>query len=119
MPRIAENRRPTLPGEILVEEFLKPLNITQTQFANRIGVTYARLNEIVHGKRGITTDTALRFARVLRTTPDLWLNLQQAVDLYDALHSKKAKEIERLKPLLPDTVAPIRARERVPLARRY
>ena len=88
-----------MPGEMLVEEFLKPLGITQTEFAKRIGVTFPRLNEIVNGKRGITIDTALRFGKALGTTPDVWLNLQHVIDLYDAMNSKKAKEINRIKPL--------------------
>jgi addiction module HigA family antidote len=83
---------------MLVEEFLRPLGITQTAFAARIGVTYPRLNEIVSGKRGVTPDTALRFAKALDTTPDLWLNLQHVLDLYDTMHSSKAAEIARIKP---------------------
>lgn len=96
---IPTHRRPVTPGEILLEEFLKPLGVTQTAFAERIGVTYPRLNEIANGKRGVTPDTALRFARALGTTAELWLNLQQVVDLYDALHGKGARDIERIKPL--------------------
>ena len=80
---IPENRRPTPPGEMLVEEFLKPLGVSQAHFARHIGVPYVRLNEIVHGKRGITPDTAVRFARALGTTPQFWLNGQMAIDLYD------------------------------------
>ena len=91
--------RPPTPGEILLEEFLKPMGLTQSAFAARIGVTYARVNEIVHGKRGISPETALRFARVLGTTPELWLGLQHVLDLYDLQHSPKAKEIAKLKPL--------------------
>jgi antitoxin HigA-1 len=96
---IPTHRRPTTPGEMLVEEFLHPLGITQTEFARSIKVPFARLNEIVNGKRGVTPDTALRFSKALGTTPELWLNLQQVVDLYDALHSAKAKEIQRIKPV--------------------
>lgn len=99
MVRIPTHRRPTPPGEILWREFLEPLVITQTAFAKRLGITHHRLNEIIRGKRAITTDTALRLSRVLGTTPDLWLNLQQAVDLYDALHSPNSMEIARLQPL--------------------
>ncbi|MDB5070781.1 MAG: Serine phosphatase RsbU, regulator of sigma subunit [Candidatus Eremiobacteraeota bacterium] len=98
MPRSAR-RRPTLPGEILLEEFLKPLNITQTDFAERIGVTYPRLNEIINGKRGITANTALRFAKVLGTSPELWLRLQQNVDLYDAEMSNE-EQIDSLGPAI-------------------
>ncbi len=94
---IPENRRPTPPGEMLVEEFLKPLGITQAQFARHIAVPYVRLNEIVHGKRGITPDTAVRFARALGTTPQFWLNGQMAVDLYDELHARHAAQL--IKPI--------------------
>jgi antitoxin HigA-1 len=96
---VPTHRRPTTPGEMLVEEFLKPLGLTQTEFARRIGVTYARLNEIVNGRRGITVDTALRFAKALGTSPESWLNLQHMVDIYDARHSKRAKEIDRIRPV--------------------
>jgi addiction module HigA family antidote len=99
MVRIPTHRRPTPPGEILWREFLEPLGITQTAFAKHLGITHHRLNEIIRGKRAISTDTALRLSRVLGTTPDLWLNMQQAVDLYDAMHSPTSKEIARLHPL--------------------
>ncbi len=94
---VPTHRRPTTPGEMLVEEFLRPLGITQTAFAERIGVTYARLNEIVNGRRGVTPDTALRFARALGTTPDFWLNVQHVLDLYDAMHSDKAVDIKKIR----------------------
>lgn len=97
--RIPTHRRPVTPGEMLNEEFLKPLGITQRDFAERIGTSLPRLNEIVNGRRGVTPDTALRFARATGMTPSFWLNLQQLVDLYDALHSSRAKEIERIQPL--------------------
>jgi addiction module HigA family antidote len=100
MPRIPKNRRPATPGHILATQYLTPLNVTVTDFAGRIGVTRARLSEIIHGRRGITPDTALRLARVLNTSPDLWLNLQQNVDLFDAVHSSNAAVIERLAPLV-------------------
>jgi addiction module HigA family antidote len=99
MVRIPTHRRPTPPGEILWREFLEPLGVTQTAFAKRLDITHHRLNEIIRGKRAITTDTALRLSRVLGTSPDLWLNMQQAVDLYDAMHSAQSKEIARLQPL--------------------
>jgi antitoxin HigA-1 len=96
---IPTHRRPTTPGEILVEEFLKPLGMTQTEFARRIGITHARLNEIIHDRRGVTVDTALRFAKALGTSPEWWLNMQQMVDLYDAMKSKGAKDIADIKPI--------------------
>jgi addiction module HigA family antidote len=96
---VPTHEAPPGAGEILVEEFLKPMNITQTDFANRIGVTFHRLNEIVNGRRGVSTDTALRFSRALGTTPDLWLNIQRSADLYQALHSPKAREIAQIQPI--------------------
>jgi addiction module HigA family antidote len=84
---------------MLNEEYLKPLKITQTAFAAAIGVPHARLNEILNGKRGVTVDTALRLGRALNTTPVFWLNLQQAVDLYDASHLPKSRDIERITPI--------------------
>jgi addiction module HigA family antidote len=98
---VPSNRRPTTPGEILVEEFLKPLGVSQLKFAKQIGVTYPRLNEIVNGKRAITVDTAMRFSKALGTTAQVWLNLQTVLDLYDAQHSPAAKAIKKIKPLTP------------------
>jgi addiction module HigA family antidote len=75
--------------------------MTQTEFAAGLGISYPRLNEIIHGKRGITPDTALRISALIGTTPQFWLNLQQAVDLWDAAHSTETKralkKIERVK----------------------
>ena len=67
--RIPSDRSPTPPGEMLLEEFIKPLGMTQAELADRIGVSYVRLNEIVNGRRGITPSTALRLAKALGTTP--------------------------------------------------
>jgi antitoxin HigA-1 len=69
------------PGEILLEEFLKPLNVSQYELAKRIGVPARRINEIVHGKRSITPDTALRMSRAFDMSPTFWLNLQERFDL--------------------------------------
>jgi addiction module HigA family antidote len=90
---------PTHPGEMLLEEFLKPLGISQSAFAIRLGVSFPRLNEIVRGKRSVTTDTALRLARTTGMSADFWLGLQQDWDLWHALRSRRAAEIERLVPL--------------------
>ena len=79
--RLPSHHPPTHPGEMLVEEFLKPLGVTQTAFAARLGVSFPRLNEIVNGKRGVTPDTALRLARVTGMSADFWLGLQQDWDL--------------------------------------
>lgn len=84
MIRIPTHREPIHPGEMLLREFLKPLGITQRDFANRIGVPYQRVNEIVNGRRGVTPSTALRLGRCLGTSANIWLNLQQRWDLYHA-----------------------------------
>ena len=97
--RIPTHRRPPTPGEMLNEEFLKPLGITQSDFAKRIQTSLPRLNEIINGRRGVTPDTAMRFARATGMSASFWLNLQQLVDLYAAEHSPKAKEIDRIRPL--------------------
>jgi addiction module HigA family antidote len=84
---------------MLLEEFLNPLEVTQVQFADALGIPFQRLNQIIKGKRSVTPDTALRLAKVLGTSVDVWLNLQLAWDLYAALRSPKAKQIDRLRPL--------------------
>ena len=97
--RLPTHRPPPHPGEMLLEEFLKPLAITQSAFAVRLGVSFPRLNEVINGRRGVTPDTALRLARVTGMSADFWLGLQQDWDLWHALHSAGAEEISRLKPL--------------------
>jgi addiction module HigA family antidote len=97
MTRIPTHRAPTHPGEMLFEEFIKPLGTTQTELAEWIGVSYPRLNEIIHGKRGITPDTALRLEQVFGMDAQFWLNLQLAWDLFEAKQSPAAKEIGRIK----------------------
>lgn len=92
-------RPPTHPGEMLLEEFLRPLGVSQSAFAVRLGVSFPRLNEIVRAKRGVTPDTALRLARVTGMSADFWLGLQQDWDLWHALRSGAAAEIQRLEPL--------------------
>jgi addiction module HigA family antidote len=104
-PPIPTNRRPSVPGETLLHDFLKPLGISQLQFAKHIGFTPAKLNEIVKGKRAVTPETALLFANALSTSPSFWLNLQQQVDLYDAMHSDRAKTIRKVKPIVKDAAA--------------
>src|SRR5690606_34546860 len=99
MTRLPKNRRPTHPGEMLLEEFLVPLGITQKDFAARIGVTYVRLNEIINGRRGVTPDTALRLERATGMSAAFWLNLQRDCELWDALHSSDASAIEKIQPL--------------------
>ena len=99
MVRIPTQREPTHPGEMLLEEFLKPLALTQRELAARIHVPYQRVNELVNGKRGITPATALRLAKVFGNTPGFWLNLQSRWDLYHARRAEMdtLKRITRLK----------------------
>ena len=73
------------PGEMLLEEFLKPMGIGQVEAARRLGISLNRLNEIVLGKRGITADTALRLARLFKTSPQFWMRLQADWDLHQAI----------------------------------
>jgi addiction module HigA family antidote len=91
---IPQNRLPTHPGEVLLEEFLQPLKITQLRLAEKLGVTVQRINEIVKGKRGITPETAWLFAGAFGTTPEFWMNLQT---LYDLARSKPDRKIQRLR----------------------
>lgn len=98
--RLPSNRPPTHPGEMLLEEFLKQLGISQSAFAVRLGVSFPRLNEVVRGKRSVTPDTtALRLARVLDLPADFWLGLQSDWDLWHAVRGESAAEIARLRPL--------------------
>jgi len=98
MRRLPKNRRPTHPGEVFLEDFLKPLGITQKEGAKRLRISYPRMNEIVNGKRSVTPETALRLGRFTATEPEFWLNLQQSVDLWDALHAKGADRIQEIRP---------------------
>lgn len=82
--RVPTHRPPTHPGEMLLEEFLVPMGITQRELALAIEAPYQRVNEIVNGKRGITPGTALRLAKYFGMTPDFWMNLQVRWDLYQA-----------------------------------
>lgn len=97
MVNIPNIRPPTTPGEMLREEFLEPMGLTQQQLANEIGVSYQRVNELINNKRGITTSTALRLGKYFGTSPDFWLNLQRANDLYAVL-KKEQNEIDKIKP---------------------
>ena len=84
MIRIPTHRTPTHPGEMLLEEFLVPMGLTQRDLAKAIHVPYQRINELVNGRRGVTPSTALRLAKFFGTSPDFWLNLQLRWDLYFA-----------------------------------
>ncbi|MDA1302643.1 MAG: HigA family addiction module antitoxin [Proteobacteria bacterium] len=96
MVRIPQQREPTHPGEMLSEEFLAPMGITQRELADAIHVPYQRVNELVNGKRGITPSTALRLAKFFGMSPGFWLNLQIRCDLYRAQLSEE-QEIKSIK----------------------
>ncbi len=98
MIRIPTDRVPTHPGEMLLEEFLKPMDITQRQLSDAIHVPYQRINEIINGRRGITPSTALRLAGAFRTSPDFWMNLQLRYDLYHVAQ-KEANALKTIQPL--------------------
>jgi len=78
---IPKNRIPVHPGEVLLEEFLVPMAISQTQLARDMGVPVQRINTLVSGKRGVTPETAILLSMVLKTSPEFWMNLQSAHDL--------------------------------------
>ena len=90
---LPENRIPTHPGEILLEEFLNPLGLSQVAFAGHIGVPVQRVNEIVRGKRGITPESAWLFAQAFGTSPEFWINLQSN---YDLVRSKPKRQVARI-----------------------
>ncbi len=92
---MARKSDPIHPGEILLEDFLRPLEISQNRLSIEIGVEPRRVSEIVHGNRAITPDTALRLGRYLDTGPRFWLNLQQEYDLRIA-HKKINKDLKRI-----------------------
>lgn len=97
--RLPTHRPPTHPGEMLLEEFLKPLGITQAEMAKRLDISYPRLNEIIKKKRSVTPDTALRLEQVLGMNASFWLGLQQGWDLWHAKQADSAKAISKLKRL--------------------
>ena len=97
MVRVPTDREPTHPGEMLLNEFLLPLNMTQRDLANAIHVPYQRVNEVVRGNRGVTPSTALRLSRYFGTSPGFWMNLQLRWDLYRAQRAE-GEQIERIRP---------------------
>jgi antitoxin HigA-1 len=84
---IPKNRVPTHPGEILLEEFLKPSGMSQVELAQKLSVPVQRINTLINGKRGITAETALLLAREFKTSPEFWMNLQAGFDLHYAQKS--------------------------------
>jgi addiction module HigA family antidote len=93
MVRVPSHRAPIHAGEILLEEFLKPMEITQRDLADAIRVPYQRVNELVNGRRGVTPSTSLRLSKFFGTSADFWMNLQLRWDLYHA----KQEEADALK----------------------
>ena len=97
MVRIPTDREPTHPGEMLLHEFLLPMELTQQALAGAIQVPYQRVNEIVRGRRGVTPSTALRLSRFFGTSPDFWMSLQLRWDLYHAQRAE-ADQIREIRP---------------------
>jgi len=85
---------PTHPGEMLLEEFLKPMGVSQVEFAKHLKVSFKRINEIVNGKRAISPETAWLFSQALGTSPQFWMNLQTT---YDLVHNKVDRKVPPLK----------------------
>lgn len=98
MVRVPTHREPTHPGEMLLEEFLKPMGLSQQDLARRICVPYQRVNELIHRRRGITPGTALRLAKFFGTSPGFWMNLQLRWDLYRA-RADEAGVLRRIRPV--------------------
>ena len=97
-------RKPTHPGNILKEDYLIPLQISVTEMAVKLGVSRKTLSKILNEKGSITPDMALRLARAFDTTPKLWLNLQQNIDLWNAEHT--STDWKRVRPLPPQVLHP-------------
>lgn len=83
---IPKHRKPTHPGEMLLKEFLEPMGMSQLELAKKMNVPIQRVNTLVNGKGGMTAETAILLSKALKTTPEFWMNLQNAVDLYEATH---------------------------------
>jgi antitoxin HigA-1 len=97
---LTTKRRPASVGEILIEEFMRPLGLTQGALAEAMGVQRKHVNELCNDRRQVTAPTALILARVFGNSPDFWLNVQRRSDLWEAMHSPvERRRIERAKPL--------------------
>ena len=97
---MAQKLKPVHPGEVLSEEFLRPLGITPYRLAKSVGISGPRAYEIARSERGVTADTALRLARFFGTTPEFWMNLQAHYDLEVARDAAGAKELGKIEPLV-------------------
>ncbi len=98
MIRVPTHREPTHPGEMLLEEFLKPMGLSQQSLARSIRVPYQRINEIVNKRRGITPATALRLGKYFRNTAAFWMNLQLRWDLHHA-QTSEAETLQKIQPI--------------------
>jgi len=98
MVRIPSHREPTHPGEMLLEEFLVPMGLTQRKLADGIHVPYQRVNELVNGRRGITPSTALRLAKYFGNSEGFWMNMQLRWDLYRAIKAEE-DELASIRPV--------------------
>ncbi|MEK6600759.1 MAG: HigA family addiction module antitoxin [Candidatus Binatota bacterium] len=98
MVRVPTHREPTHPGEMLLEEFLTPMRLSQRDLARRIRVPYQRVNELINRRRGITPATALRLAKFFGNSPGFWMNLQLRWDLYRA-QAAEAATLRRIRPI--------------------
>ena len=97
---LTKKRKPASVGEILIEEFMKPMALTQSALAEAMGVQRKHVNELCNDRRNVTAPTALILARVFGNSPDFWLNVQRRSDLWEAMHSPRERErIERARPL--------------------
>ena len=97
---LTTKRKPASVGEILIEEFMEPMGLTQGALAKAMGVQRKHVNELCNNRRTVTAATALILARVFGNSPDFWLNIQRRGDLWDAMHSPRERErIKRAKPL--------------------
>ncbi len=104
MVRVPTHRAPSHPGAMLLQEFLEPLGVTQTDLAERMEIPFQRVNSLVNGRRSISPDTALRLAKVFGTTPGFWMNHQLRWDLFHA-RQEAAEALARIEPLPRDGLA--------------
>lgn len=97
--RVPESRRPAHPGELLKRLFLTPLEMTQSEVAERLGVPDERVNSLVNGRRSVTAETALLLARLFDTTPEYWMNMQAGYDLWEALQGESRQKLKQVEPI--------------------
>ena len=107
MIRIPTHRQPTHPGEMLLEEFLRPMELSQRELADAVHVPYQRINELVNGKRGMTPSTALRLAKFFSMSAGFWMNLQLRWDLYN-VQQAEGRQLETIQPYAPSLAASAR-----------